>query len=398
MRPPLDEIKREGQARIFDVLSALGVAWRRSNTNYISICNPMVEDRNPSFTIWTSGAAAGAFKDHRGCAAGDLIDLVAYLKGWSAGNDKAGRKDAINWLAGFLGLMNLTDQERARLATKRRIAADTARARRAKDLARDQERAREVFYAAPPLAGSPVERYLASRCLELEQLPKGPKGGDRTPTILRYLPAEHPFAYHRESARGLPCMLAGCVDWHSGKIKAVHRTWLKGDGSGKADVDPVKKTWPASSGLVIPIWRGASNLQLPDAISAGLLETLMLTEGIEDALTSAIREPELRTWAFISLGNLSTIVIPPCVDRVMLHKHYEPTNRTAAQSFARGKHAIWRQGELEVIVREVRDPRVGKDFNDEWRAERRRREQEQQTPEYKQQQARLLQYQQRKGA
>src|SRR5262245_6195244 len=227
----------------------------------------MVEDHNPSFTIWTSGAAAGAFKDHRGCAAGDLIDLVAYLKGWSAGNDKAGRKDAINWLAGFLGLWNLTDEERARLASKRRIAADTARARQAKDLARDQERARAAFYEAPAIAGSPVERYLAARGIELEQLPKGPKGGSRAPTILRYLPAEHPLAYHRESAKGLPCMLAGCVDWHSGKIRALHRTWLKGDGSGKADVDPVKKVWPASSGLVIPIWRGESNLQLGDAIS-----------------------------------------------------------------------------------------------------------------------------------
>ena len=397
-RPPLDEIKREGQARILDVLAALGVPWKRANTNYISICNPVVKDRHPSFTIWTAGAAAGAFKDHRGCAAGDLVDLVAYLKGWSRGNDKAGRKEAIEWLAGFLGLWNLTDGERERLRTKRQVAAATASARAARDLSRDQERARLAFYAAPGIEGTPVETYLASRGIELDLIPKGSRGGARVRDMpLRYLPAEHALAYHRESAKGMPCMLAGCVDWQSGKVKALHRTWLKPDGSGKADVEPNKKLWPAGSGLVIPLWRGESNLRLGEAIAAGLLEPLMLTEGIEDALTSVLREPELRTWAFISLGNLGKVVIPPCIDRVMLHKHYEPTNLTATKAFEAGRHAIWRQGEIEVVVREVKDPRTGKDFNDEWRVERARRKQWIESPEAKRQQERLAKYYERKG-
>jgi hypothetical protein len=369
-RPPIEEIKREGQARILEVLGALGVSWRQQRGNYISICNPMVPDKHPSFTIWIRGAAVGAFKDHRGCAEGDLIDLVAYLRGDSAGNDKAGRKEAIEWLAGFLGLRDLSLADRMRLANKHRVNANAAQARASHDLAVNQEKARATFYRAAPILGSLADTYLQSRAIELVNM-------RRVPGILRFLPATDPMAYHAESARGLPCMLAGCYDWHTGKIKAVHRTWLKPDGSGKADIDPVKKVWPAFAGLVIPIWRGAGDLPLDAAMKEtaehGVYETLMLTEGIEDALTSVMREPEYRTWAFISLGNLGRVELPPSVDRVILHQHYEPTNKAAAQSFANGKRALWQQGEIEITVRQVRDPREGKDFNDEWRAEQARR-------------------------
>src|SRR5579859_8206028 len=52
--PSLEEIKRAAQARVHDVLAALGIAYRPRG-NYISMCNPVEKDRHPSFTIWVKG-------------------------------------------------------------------------------------------------------------------------------------------------------------------------------------------------------------------------------------------------------------------------------------------------------------------------------------------------------
>ena len=45
---------------------------------------------------------------------------------------------------------------------------------------------------------------------------------------------------HRESGRPLPCMIAA-VQTATGCLSGLHRTYLRPDGRGKADVEPVKK-------------------------------------------------------------------------------------------------------------------------------------------------------------
>src|SRR5262249_55829863 len=152
--------KAMAQERVLEIVTALGVPIPRTRgANYISICNPVVKDANPSFTIWTTGPAAGAFKDHRGIAQGDVIDLVAYLRGWSAGNDKAGRKRALLWLADHFGC-TLTNAERQQARSARELKAREAELEADAKLTEQRRRALEVFCMAKPIAGTPVEVYL----------------------------------------------------------------------------------------------------------------------------------------------------------------------------------------------------------------------------------------------
>jgi hypothetical protein len=352
-RPTIADIKSAAQARIFDVLAALGVRERPTRAGYISLRSPVTKDRHPSFAIWTAGPAAGAWKDHRddgpGGTRGDLIDLVSYLSGWWNLPGK-GRGEALRWLINLLELGRIdparlrADRERSRKEHLEHMKA------RDEELARQRSRAFAVWLEGKPIGGTPVEAYLRSRAIELERLPAGPRGGDHRPTILRCLWSHR----HTETKTNWPCMVAGCVD-QAGEIRAIHRTWLRRDGQGKAPVEPVKKVWPAYSGLVVPIWRGESFHSIAqanaDAEEHGVFETLTLTEGVEDALTAALAAPKYRTWAFIALSNLANVVLPRCVDSVILHRQTEWGKHTAVATFDRGKAALERQGRAVVEVR-----------------------------------------------
>jgi hypothetical protein len=343
--PSLEEIKRAAQARVGDVLAALGIPYRPRG-NYISMCNPVEKDRHPSFTIWVKGPAAGAFKDHRGLAQGDIIDLVAYVKGWSAG-PKRGRREALRFLADLTGLARMSDEQRRADLARSRARAQREDKAREEELADKQRRAFKLWLlGAAELGGTYVEHYLRRRGIEIETFPR----------ILRYL-ADHP---HPESGRSWPCMVAGCVD-RRGRIRAVHRTWIDPKTLGKAPIEPNRKVWPDFRGLVIPLWRGESGLSVADAARNGLRETLVLCEGIETALSAAIAAPQFRTWAFISLGNLQNVTLPECVDSVALHRENEWDNAAAVKAFERGKAALERQGRP---VAEITVPAAYKDLND----------------------------------
>jgi hypothetical protein len=357
-RLDIADIKHAAKANIARVLAELGV-HAPLRGNFISMCNPMVKDLNPSFTIWTTGEYTGAWKDWRNSGAGgdqgDIIDLVSYLSGWWWQADK-GRPQAIRWLIATLGLDRVDPAQLARdRALAQRRQAELVK-KHDEELAGNRRRALELFAAASALIdGTLVDRYLQSRGIELAALPSGPLGGKRRPHIIRYCPS----AWHPESKQELPCMVAGCTN-QAGKIQAVHRTFLARDGRGKANVTPARKVWPSSAGLVIPLWRGESNLMVREAIACGLRETLVLTEGIEDGLSAVMAVPQFRTWAFISLGNLANVRLPECIDGVILHRQNEWENLTAVAAFERGKRALETQGRAVVEVHAA----IGKDLND----------------------------------
>jgi hypothetical protein len=164
--PSLEEIKRASQARVHDVLAALGIAYRPRG-NYISMCNPVEKDRHPSFTIWVKGPAAGAFKDHRGLAQGDIIDLVAYVKGWSAG-PKKGRREALRFLADLTGLARMSDEQRRADLARSRARAQREDKAREEELADKQRRAFKMWLQGDrELGGTYVDHYLQRRGLAL---------------------------------------------------------------------------------------------------------------------------------------------------------------------------------------------------------------------------------------
>ncbi|HXF44939.1 MAG TPA: toprim domain-containing protein [Burkholderiaceae bacterium] len=358
-------LKPLADARRFEVLHALGIHARPRGTGYIRISDPMSRDRDPSLVIWTHGGRL-TFRRYGSDAAGDIIDLVAYLHGWPRGS-----REAVRWLADFVGLERLTPAQRRLAAARAHKLIEQEQHHHDEKLSLARADAFGLWRAATPIEGSLGEVYLRSRGIVLRDLPDGVRGGARTPSALRFLPAHR----HVESGRTLPCLIAACVDFacfaarppRAAKpmIQAVHRTWLKPDGSGKADVAPVKKVWPSYAGLVIPLWRGASNLSVRDAIASGLRETLVLTEGIEDGLSAVVANPEHRVWAAISLNNLANVPIPECIDGIIVHRQRDWHNLQAVAAF---EAAI---GKLEATGRPVAivEALAGKDLNDTLRGE-----------------------------
>lgn len=361
--PTIATVKALAQERIFDVLGALGIREKPSSGGYISMCNPIEKDRHPSFTIWTRGGAVGCFKDHRGVAQGDIIGLVAYIKGWEGG-PKKGVPESLRFLSDLLGLDRVDPAQLARDRARAQHTQKINRKNADEELARQQGEAFKLFIQADgDICGSPVWTYLRNaRGIDLAKLPRGPRGGERTPSALRFIPDE----WHTEAKRPLPCMIACCTD-RAGDIKAVHRTWLKPDGSGKANdlagwkqEWAARKVWPNFTGLVIPLWRGSSGLSVKEAAAQGLRETLQMGEGVEKSLAMALAQPDYRTWAFISLGNLRNVTLPECVDGVIVQRDNEWHNRQASQSFDTGLRALEAQGRLVSVVSAFH----GKDFDD----------------------------------
>lgn len=347
-------IKSMLQQRIFELINRLcGQGHRYTSGDYCFATNPTRYDaRLGSFWIVFKGAATGAWRDEATGDKGDIIDLVRYCLGLPD------RKTAFDWCRDWLGLAKMTDADRSKV--ERQVMHDVARRERdnekaaAAQLAADRRRAFSIWLKGKPISGSKVETYLASRGIRLGALP-------RVPGILRY----QPNMRHAETDTMWPVMVAGLVrygpDSSAGNVSAIHRTFLAADGNGKAPVRPARKIWPRGwQGCVIPIARGAEDLPLKDAIANGLIKTLALTEGIEDALTLAIARPDWRIWAVGTLGNLAHVWVPPTVERVIVAADND-SGRQARKQLDSGIAALAKQcGEVAI----ARATGGAKDFNE----------------------------------
>lgn len=340
------------------VLRALGISERpRGPTGYIVLCDPRTAEKNPSLVIWTRRPGGLSWKNYSGADKGDIIGLVAYLRGWSH-LPYRGFPEAMRFLESLLGIATRSDAELKRDADRARAAIVDADRVAQKDLAGQRRRAAGMWFHAMPIAFTPVITYLQARGIDLTALPRGPRGGERAPHTLRYL-ANHPHTGDAGTQSAWPCMIAACVDGQ-GKIGAVHRTWLARDGEGKAPVAPARKCWPGFAGHFIPLWRGESALSVKEANANGLRETLVVTEGIEDGLTAAIAEPRFRVWAAISLSNIGNLPLPECVDSVIIHRQNDWLKPQAVAAFDAARRALEATGRPVAEVAAL----CGKDIND----------------------------------
>jgi hypothetical protein len=162
------------------------------------------------------------------------------------------------------------------------------------------------------------------------------------PDVLR----EHLHCPHRLGAR-LPAMLAPVVDV-GGELSAVHCTYLRADGSGKADLgDPElqRETRGKVRGGVVRL-----AVHDPD-------RELIVGEGVESAL-SASEILKLPAWSAVSASGLKTLELPLSVRRICIAADHDAAGVNAAVTAARR----W-QGEGRV-VRVVLPAAAGDDFND----------------------------------
>lgn len=113
-----------------------------------------------------------------------------------------------------------------------------------------------------------------------------------------------PDCPHPETAP-LPALMALVRD-AAGNALALHRTYLKSDGSSKATVEPAK----ASLG---PVWGGA--VRLSDCRAGA---RLVIGEGIESSAAAGIMLG-LPAWAALSAGNLGKgLMLPPVIKHIVV--------------------------------------------------------------------------------
>ena len=350
-----DKVKAELQRRLHDLLPALGIDDRQRGRVLVTK-NPRRPEntRKGNFAIWLTGDGAGSWKDYGAGEQlkGDVWDLVRYLarlNEWI---------DAYWWALKFL---NLPHQARTpQQAKDDRLEAEAAReARRLKREAEERAQGKRLFgwwLRLPPITGTPAEVYLReARGIPLERIgsPKFRLGA------LRYCERLEHVDDETGEVTYWPAMVAAMTSGPA--VAGLHRTWLRPDGRGKADVAKPKKMIGRTAGAAIRLTTGPSGRSPSAAVKAGITGPLAIGEGIETSLTVAAAMPSWRVWAGGSLAHMGLIAWPECADRVTLLRDND-WKAAALEAFDRVTEHWLRQARgrrLDVVASEA-----GSDFND----------------------------------
>lgn len=133
--------------------------------------------------------------------------------------------------------------------------------------------------------------------------------------------------------------------------QALHRSFIRPNGSGKADVDPPRASvGPAAGGVVM---LGARADDRP----------LLRGEGIETAASAAALIGGT-PWAAISAGNLARLALPPSARDIVIAADHDPAGEVAAWAAATRGRSEGR------TVRVAFPDRPGTDFSDQVRSAR----------------------------
>lgn len=339
------------------------MAWRDGFRRWS--LNPTRADTSPgSFVIDMSGPTAGRFAEFAagpGCN-GDLIDLVSYCeitRGGPGFKSVDARGKAIRWLKDWLGIAQLDDATRAAMEKARAQAAERARRseHEAKEIREAKARkAKDDWLAAAPWPGSLVETYLTkARGLPVREI--------GSPLNAIRFEAE---GFDPATGEIMPVMIAAMTG-PKGEIAGVHRTYLREDGLGKADISPAKRTFGNMKGAAVRLTRGKTGLSEGDASAKGVRDdVLAIAEGIENALAWAFLEPDMRTWAAANVGNIGLVPIPDCVGTILILADNDLPDSPAADGLAQAAARLRQRG-AGRIVRIQRPASAFKDFNDMWR-------------------------------
>lgn len=342
--------------RDIDLLVREMVPGARAKGRIFEAKNPRRADRTAgSFVIWRQGVP-GSWKDYASGDQGDVVDLVAFLKGWE-------RREVLAWAEARYGIRRMGDDERRRLAAKAKTARIAeAEAEAAADI-RKRQWAADIFEAAVPrIRGTLVETYFASRGLELRAMPWLEHQWFRFHPALEWWRGAVRDERGRKIEAGpqFPALVSAMVD-RRGTMRAIHCTFLAEDGRGKAPVEKPKLMFPATAGLVIRVARGDSRMTPEAAAKHGVIGPALVGEGVEDAATFALAMPELRTFAAGSLAGLLHLPDLPCVESWLVARDNDWGKPQAAELFERAMARIRDFGKPAVAIAATGD---AKDFND----------------------------------
>jgi hypothetical protein len=173
--------------------------------------------------------------------------------------------------------------------------------------------ARAIWSEALPIDGTLAETYLRARGITCP-LPKS----------LRF----HPSCWHGATAKRYPAMVAAV---QGKKLAAVHRTFLRPDGSGKADVETPKMMLGSTAGASVRLTEGR--------------EALVVCEGIETALSlsSGLLRVPAAIWAALSTSGIRNLSLPPQAGQLTIASDGDKAGREAASALAARADALgWR--------------------------------------------------------
>lgn len=274
-----------------------------------------------SMAVAIAGQDRGLWHDHEAGRGGDALDLIAYTRACD-------RKEAWSWALDWLGQRPVDLPEPVSSMRRPDTNQEEVEARRA-------ETARGVWMKATSAAGSPVEVYLNSRGLQL--------------------PQDDPFRFHPACPRGqerLPAMLALMTDPENNQPVGVHRTFLKPDGSGKADVSPAKMMLGGA---------GVIRLTADEEVTTAL----GLCEGIETGLAILQCVGWAPIWACGSAGGIARFPILPGIEALSVFA--DADDKGAGVAAAQNCAERWNTAGREVIIHR---PPVGNDWLDAMNARR----------------------------
>lgn len=187
--------------------------------------------------------------------------------------------------------------------------------------------AEQLWREAQPIAGTAGEVYLRGRGIACD-----------LPAVLRF----HPQAWHGPTAKHFPALVAAV---QGGESFAVHRTFLRPDGSGKADIEPAKAMLGATAGGAVRLADGPSRL----VIAEGIESTLSLACGLLGGPAAL--------WAALSTSGLRGLCLPDRPGRLTIATDGDKPGHEAGHALAERAHALgWRVSLLPAPD--------GRDWND----------------------------------
>ncbi|WP_108838616.1 toprim domain-containing protein [Tateyamaria sp. Alg231-49] len=189
------------------------------------------------------------------------------------------------------------------------------------------EQAKRLWLEAQPIGGTAAEAYLRVRGISCE-----------LPRTLRF----HGACWHGATAKRCPALVAAV---QGSGLPAVHRTYLRPDGAGKADVEPAKVMLGATAGGAVRLCEGPGPLVVAEGIETGL------------SLASGLLRAPATVWAALSTSGLRGLRLPPQPRRLTIASDGDTAGREAGHELADRAHALgW-----QVSLLPAPD---GRDWND----------------------------------
>jgi hypothetical protein len=297
------------QADLVGYISQRVALKKAPNGEFIGPC-PFHKETTPSFYVVPRKGIYHCF----GCkVTGDIFRWLRETKGISFG-------EAIAELKG------------AEVLAKKEFKPSTARLK--DDRAERMKKigwAWKIWEKTIPAAGTLVEMYLRARGL----------GGVEIPNCIRFSSK----LWNSEKECPMPAMVTMISD-PVGGFCGIHRTYLKPDGSSKADLKYAK--------MGLGAWQGGY-ARLFDAGSK-----LAIGEGIETMLSIRKSCPDVPVWAALSLGNMGAPVPKEVKELIVCEDGDNKDPDQAEKVFLNrcGRHTMPGR-----VIRRARPPE-GYDFND----------------------------------